>query len=33
MKHEPVDFADICEALPIIKLKLRKEDLGQFGDL
>ena len=33
IKHEPRDFSEIIEALPIIKLKLKKADLGPFADL
>lgn len=33
MRHEPVDFADICEALPLIRLKLKKADLGAYAEL
>lgn len=33
IKHEPKDFADVCESLPMIKLKLKKSDLGALGDL
>lgn len=33
IKHEPRNFSEIIEALPIIKLKLKKADLGPFAEL
>lgn len=33
IKHEPHDFSEIIEALPVIKLKLKKSDLGSMADL
>lgn len=33
IKHEPKDFADVCESLPMIKLKLKKSDLGALADV
>lgn len=33
IKHEPRDFADICESLPMIRLNLHKSDLGNLSEL
>jgi len=31
--HEAKDFADVCEALPVVKLKLKKGDLTTLADM
>lgn len=31
--HNVKDFKEVCEVMPLIKLQLKKADLGAFADL
>jgi len=32
-KHQVKDFSEVCEAIPLMRLQLKKSDLSVFGDL